>query len=320
MRQQDAIRDRLLRQLPQHGWRRVDADPSERAWHLQDLWELESLWSPQGVRVRLYFWGARWTDSVTRIEARDPEREEPEGEEVGVAYNWRDSLPWVFAALSRVRNRRAAAGESDAEPREVLDGSTWATWADPEEMIALVRSRGRAGERTLRLFAAGCCRRMGHLLEDPRNLRWVEAMEAYADGLAGRRETKKARKAARLPWLASLDPALEARQALQHARQVMTRTGYAGLADLVRELFGDPWLSAGVRERFRDVWRRWDGGAVVKMATAIDAERSYADLPILADALADAGCEETVLLDHLRGPSGHAPGCWAVDLVLGRGL
>jgi hypothetical protein len=42
-------------------------------------------------------------------------------------------------------------------------------------------------------------------------------------------------------------------------------------------------------------------------------------MPILADALQDAGCEDEALLSHCRGDSPHVRGCWVVDLLLGKG-
>ena len=42
-------------------------------------------------------------------------------------------------------------------------------------------------------------------------------------------------------------------------------------------------------------------------------------LAVLADALEDAGCDQADLLAHLRGPGSHVRGCWAVDLLLGKG-
>ena len=44
-----------------------------------------------------------------------------------------------------------------------------------------------------------------------------------------------------------------------------------------------------------------------------------ARLTVLADALEDAGCADADLLGHLRGPGPHVRGCWAVDLLLGKG-
>jgi hypothetical protein len=41
-------------------------------------------------------------------------------------------------------------------------------------------------------------------------------------------------------------------------------------------------------------------------------------LAVLADALEEAGCADRAILDHLRGPGPHVPGCWALGAVLGR--
>jgi hypothetical protein len=41
-------------------------------------------------------------------------------------------------------------------------------------------------------------------------------------------------------------------------------------------------------------------------------------MPILADALQDAGCVNDDVLNHCRGPGPHLRGCWVVDLVLGK--
>jgi hypothetical protein len=54
------------------------------------------------------------------------------------------------------------------------------------------------------------------------------------------------------------------------------------------------------------------------MVRAIDAEGRYVGLPVLADALEEAGCSEAELLGHLRGLGPHVRGCWAVDLLLGK--
>jgi hypothetical protein len=54
------------------------------------------------------------------------------------------------------------------------------------------------------------------------------------------------------------------------------------------------------------------------LAQAIYDDRTFDHLPILADALEEAGCSVKEMLDHLRGPGPHVRGCWAVDLLLGR--
>jgi hypothetical protein len=39
-------------------------------------------------------------------------------------------------------------------------------------------------------------------------------------------------------------------------------------------------------------------------------------MPVLAEALEDAGCDDEQLLGHCRDHEPHVRGCWAVDLVL----
>jgi hypothetical protein len=63
-------------------------------------------------------------------------------------------------------------------------------------------------------------------------------------------------------------------------------------------------------------WLRWNDGCIGKMARAIYEERRFQDLPILADALDDAGCNLPHLLDHCRSPHPHVRGCWAIDAIL----
>ncbi|QEL14273.1 hypothetical protein [Limnoglobus roseus] len=62
----------------------------------------------------------------------------------------------------------------------------------------------------------------------------------------------------------------------------------------------------------------WVSDTARSLAEAAYENRSFDRLPILADALEDAGCEEGELLGHLRGGGLHARGCWVVDLMLGR--
>jgi hypothetical protein len=65
-------------------------------------------------------------------------------------------------------------------------------------------------------------------------------------------------------------------------------------------------------------WLTANGGAARNLAAAIDDGRAFERLPILADALEDAGCTDRLLLGHCRGPGLHVRGCWALDLVLGK--
>src|SRR6516162_5823944 len=58
----------------------------------------------------------------------------------------------------------------------------------------------------------------------------------------------------------------------------------------------------------------WNGGTVPQLAQAIYHDRRFGDLPILADALDEAGCSDPSILSHCRSGSEHVRGCWVVDL------
>ena len=65
-------------------------------------------------------------------------------------------------------------------------------------------------------------------------------------------------------------------------------------------------------------WLVWNGGTVRKgVAEAIYLNRSYGDMPLLADALEEAGCDNPDILDHCRAPT-HTHGCWLLDALTGR--
>jgi hypothetical protein len=80
-----------------------------------------------------------------------------------------------------------------------------------------------------------------------------------------------------------------------------------------RDVLGDPTRSSVV---VRPEWLAWGEGTVPRLARTIHEQGAFEALPVLADALEDAGCAESVLLEHLRSPGSHCRGCWALDLVL----
>jgi hypothetical protein len=63
----------------------------------------------------------------------------------------------------------------------------------------------------------------------------------------------------------------------------------------------------------------WRTEASVGLARGICADLVFDLLPVLADALEDAGCADSDILAHCRGDGPHVRGCWVVDLVLGKG-
>jgi hypothetical protein len=58
--------------------------------------------------------------------------------------------------------------------------------------------------------------------------------------------------------------------------------------------------------------------AVVSIAQSIYEERAFDQMPILADALEESGCDHADILNHLRQPGEHVRGCWVLDLLLGK--
>ena len=81
---------------------------------------------------------------------------------------------------------------------------------------------------------------------------------------------------------------------------------------LVLDIFGNPF------QHEITLNPAWLTRAVVRLAQSIYHNRTFDRLPELADALADAGCDNEEILRHGRGPGPHVKGCWVVDLVLGK--
>jgi hypothetical protein len=218
--------------------------------------------------------------------------------------------------------------------------------------------RARGGKRKLRLFAAGCCRQAWHLFDDERCRRAVEVVERLADAeatpeeqseamagaqavvqetnaevgrlaaihrsremtperwaAASRRCVAGAAEMALMPWLVrgvqSVASSVTGALAMRTNPAVRPELD-ARQAELVRDLFGDPFCPAPALEP------AWRSETVLRVAQAIYTERRWTELPVLADALEEAGCSDAVLLAHCRGGGEHARGCWLVDLLLAR--
>jgi hypothetical protein len=84
------------------------------------------------------------------------------------------------------------------------------------------------------------------------------------------------------------------------------------LAGLARCVFGNPFRPAAADPS-------WLTTTVSALARGIYEGRAFDRLPILADALQDAGCELEAVLAHCQGGGPHVRGCWVVDLLLGKG-
>jgi hypothetical protein len=160
----------------------------------------------------------------------------------------------------------------------------------------------------------------------------VEVVERYADEMATPAELGKARKSATRRdthclhphWLAVRQASIEStHQVAYGAAQLLSWRADWGSAwepfaqarrsqaSLFRDIAGNP---------FRPVLPNsgWRSRTALGLAQAIYKDRAFDRLPILADALEDAGCAERAVLDHCRVPGPHVRGCWVVDLILGK--
>jgi hypothetical protein len=203
----------------------------------------------------------------------------------------------------------------------------WLSCTDPQKMLRHLGAN--VSDRKLRLFACACCRRNWHQLTHEALRGGIETAEQFADGRVSDRRRGAAFAAAKGPgvavktsplcvvFAASLCPVRGIRYWI-HTIAYQSPGGsmdqHSSTADLMREVVGNPFRRPSVPARCL----AWDDGLVVKLAQGIYEERAYDRLPVLADALDEAGCADEALLAHLRGPGPHVRGCWALGLILGK--
>jgi hypothetical protein len=205
----------------------------------------------------------------------------------------------------------------------------WLACADPEPMLVFLR--GKASHRKLRLFAVACCWRIGVWLNDL-GKRAVEVAEQFADGLVSEQACIDCRDAAYDPYAETdlgYQPASSSavysatgprehfidsvRYVVRSCRLLLTYSGTESeiQANLLRGIFGNPFRPVTLNPA-------WRTSNVTALAQSIYDDRAFDRLPILADALEDAGCDNADILNHCRQPGEHVRGCWVVDLVLGK--
>jgi hypothetical protein len=212
---------------------------------------------------------------------------------------------------------------------------------------------GKGSDRKLRLFACACCRRIWDRLGDERSRRAVEVAERFADGAcdqaaltAAWQEAEQAASEVRdvpheVPDAASDEfddeysnlPYNAALAAHWCAIQAPTNDGVAEFAshaafyaqravDPVAECRAQAKLICDVLGGSTDLPRldpSWLTSDVLALARGIYAEKAFDRMPILADALQDAGCDNAEVLNHCRDANQvHVRGCWVLDLLLGK--
>lgn len=201
-----------------------------------------------------------------------------------------------------------------------MDEAAWLSRTDPTEMLSCL-SRSGASTRKIRLFAVACCRHHWNLLGDPRSRNAPLAAELWADNHLSsvaihqaRAEAESAARDAPSPaawsavWTLNHDPWTAAFQTARHTPTTIQ-------SHILLDLFGNPFRSVNVEQS----WLKWNDHTVVRLAQGMYQDCSFDRLPILADALEDAGCTDRDILIHCRQGGNHAKGCWVIDLLTGRG-
>jgi hypothetical protein len=189
----------------------------------------------------------------------------------------------------------------------------WLTGTDPSPMLMVLKDR--SSDRKRRLIAVASCRAVLKEFPTDRSLPVVNAAERFADDPLALDELQAARRHL-LDWL-DLILAMEFEEIAW--RRMVSDIGAIPVIDpqlcgtgwLIRDIFGNPFRPVA----FDPAWR---SEAAVGIAAGIYEERAFERLPILADALQEAGCEHPDILTHCREPGTHVRGCWVVDLLFGK--
>jgi hypothetical protein len=218
----------------------------------------------------------------------------------------------------------------------------WLACTDPRLMLEHLD--GRTSDRKVRLYACAWAWQVWRLLADERSREAVLTAERYADGLVSRSELILAFNGAQEAWKGlrvdlggrhgkrvkspkgtgsakvaaaiardAACPTLTVRSIRLTAWRANAVRGFT-LSNILRELFGNSFHHPALDP----AWLISNDGAVRNLAQAVYEEGRFEEMPVLADALEEAGCDNAEVLGHLRGEGPHVRGCWAVDLLLGK--
>jgi hypothetical protein len=238
------------------------------------------------------------------------------------------------------------------EGRCPVTEAEWLACTDPYPTVRAVVDL--VSERRLRLFVCACVRRLLDLDAAPECRRAVEVAERFADGLASEQELQAADRA----MLTHTEPGAHApaqpdtyyayrslpffsvraatHPRASHAAEVVAnprlplepgpvwprpadqaearRQRRPVIVELLREEVGNP----SRRLKVPPAWLAANEATAQRLAQGIWEEQDFERLPILGDALEDAGCANAAILDHCRRQGGHVRGCWVLDLLLGK--
>ena len=221
----------------------------------------------------------------------------------------------------------------------------WLTTDNFERLLDY--AAGFGSNRLVRLVGCACYRRILPMLHYAESRKALEYTELYADCLIEKEDLRAARQLAEQKWFqkkpdykqlrnsreTSIDRAFsgvhflasatDINSVLMQRMAIAVRSAFRAefsevdvqrsvYASLIRDIFGNPFRSI-------DFDPEWQTDTAVGLAQTMYDTRNFRAMPILADALQDAGCEDAAILDHCRDENSlHVRGCWVVDLVLGK--
>jgi hypothetical protein len=203
-------------------------------------------------------------------------------------------------------------------------------WDAPGMVVHIWQNTKRPSPRKSQLFACAAARWAWDLMPEDRLRQAVETGELFAEALVPlpvarvaaqwcleycRGEGTPAKYAAALAGIAAwpLDDRIgDYKVAFNFCPLVPANADL--LVAWVRDIFGNPFRPAAVDAD----WLAGPGGTAARLARGIYDEGRFADLPVLADALEEAGCDDETVLAHCHGGGPHVRGCWVLDLLLGK--
>jgi hypothetical protein len=143
----------------------------------------------------------------------------------------------------------------------------------------------------------------------PNSLQIIECLEQFADGIASREELDAVYRDSNTGFEGVPFNTFRIRNAeslVPHDRE----SQIIG-SQLVRCIFGNPYRPVALNPS-------WLTSTVLALANGIYNEKAFDRMPILADALQDAGCDNEEVLNHCRQQGVHVRGCWLIDLLTDR--
>jgi hypothetical protein len=182
--------------------------------------------------------------------------------------------------------------------RSDVIGQEWLEVTDPDKMLEIVFHF--TSRRKVQLFHCAGLRRLWHHLTPPER-----SMLDFWEGLI-EKVTDSANEGDKyVPLVHLFGDRAKLQVLFKKVDEQRIRSGF------LRDIIGNPF-------RIFTFDSTWKTQTVVQLSQSIYDERRFEDMPVLADALEEAGCQDATVLEHCRGPGPHVRGCWVVDLILGK--